>query len=250
MLQAIIADPLALPLWLVFAFAASMFPLGLLLPGCACCGSLACTQCGIFPTGDAAGQDQYGRMCCNAGTIPSSVTYRVTNVGPASSVVVTRGTGSPYAKTTKTYPCSSLAGDYVVPIWRTPSAVVSDAMVCWWGDSAALYVETYYGYLSPYSFAIPALSGAWPGWKLRCRVAWNSISWTSRVQSCSGYPGAEGCTVGSTSTAANTLAVDVDLGPFTAQRCSPAGLSLGTLPVVEADYPFLVTGCVVSVEFV
>ena len=42
MLAEILANPVSWPLWAVLAFAATMYPLGLLMPGCVCCAS-GCT---------------------------------------------------------------------------------------------------------------------------------------------------------------------------------------------------------------
>ena len=44
MLAEILSNPVAWPLWAVLVFAATMYPLGFMMPGCACCGS-TCIKC-------------------------------------------------------------------------------------------------------------------------------------------------------------------------------------------------------------
>jgi hypothetical protein len=53
MLAEILANPVAWPLWAVLAFAATMYPLGLLMPGCVCCGN-ECTYEGPIVSDTAA----------------------------------------------------------------------------------------------------------------------------------------------------------------------------------------------------
>jgi hypothetical protein len=258
MLAEILANPSAWPLWGVFLFAATMFPLGFLLPGCVCCGTSGCTQCGTFAVGYAAGQSEWGAMCCD-GTVAASVTLRIANVGPATSSDVVRGSGATYTKTTAAFSCSSLSGDYVVPLQRINSG--SYAMCSWnyvnasscaaWADNAIgpFYYDPNGGpgttsfpsyYLSVYSFS-RILSGFFT------------------TQTCSGHPGVESCGVGFTDSSTEWF-VYLEDRPYvipSVQKCNPAGtvFSTSTRVVVtgkclsSSSYNFF-TGCLVSVELV
>lgn len=247
MLSAIASDPTALPLWVVFLFAVAMYPLGILLPGCPCCGS-ACTQCGVLATGYKDPQNANGRMCCT-GTLAPSVTLRVTNVGPATGITVSRTGGTPYTKTTKTYDCTGYLGDYVLPSTRVLSPTA--------GYSCGWYVGD--GTIGWRFYIFPAEAGAFPDYRLRLQANFGYRLVTSRIQSCSGYPDIESCNVGFTTTANQEMYVDetaigspgaayVSGGTLSVQKCSPAGL------LAFASLPVFVTGidtqCRVKLEVV
>ena len=239
MFSAIASDPTVLPLWAVFLFAASMYPLGLLLPGCPCCSS-GCTQCGVFSTGYASGQNTYGRMCCT-GTIAPSVTLRITNVGAASSTYVTRGAGSPYTRTTYTYNCDAYVADYVIPLTRPAT---STSAQCWWQQETG----SLYAFISPVFFDF----SAFPQWSLTEQLDLYGVSVTKKVQTCSGYPGPESCNIGTTTTESHTIdLVNTTSGPFFEQRCNLAGLLVSSsYPSTDTSVSGADTGCRMKVEFV
>ena len=176
MLAEIASNPAAWPLWGVLVFAAMMYPFGLLLPGCVCCGGGNCTQCGLTYLPYGSGQNDFGRMCCDAGTKMSSITVRITIAGPASSTTYVRGasSGGSYLRRTMVFDCASLAGDYVF----------SESGNCSYG---AGYGAT--GYVSR-----PFSDGDFPGWKMWLFKS-TSVYFSFRFQTCSGYPGFEVCSV-------------------------------------------------------
>ena len=263
MLAEIASNPVAWPLWGVFLFAATMFPLGFMLPGCACCGG-GCTTCGIVATGYAAGQDQWGRMCCD-GTVASSVTLRITSVGASSGSSVSRDGGSSYTKVTKTYSCTQMDGDYVLSLLRSGSVDHS----CAWRTgyiadvSAGLTVfPLIYG-----GFASPVIDHAFPNWQLFSRTQFlNGFTRSVLTQTCSGYPDVESCNIGSTSSETTDGYVGdaplfytgpdggglVTTGPvFTSQKCDPAGTVLSSTAKIYTDLvsgSLTDTGCTVKVE--
>jgi hypothetical protein len=174
MLAEILANPVAWPLWAVLVFAASMYPLGFMLPGCVCCGGGNCTQCGLLYLPYGEGQNDFGRMCCNAGTKMSSITVRITNVGPATSTTYVRGTpsGGFYSRRNMVFNCASLAGDYV--FFENGNC-----------DYGVGYGAT--GYFSrPYS------DGDFPGWRMWLFKG-DAVSYGISFQTCSGFPGVESC---------------------------------------------------------
>jgi hypothetical protein len=248
MLAEILANPVAWPLWAVFLFAATMYPIGLLMPGCVCCGTSGCTECGVLTTGYVDPQNAHGRMCCT-GTLANSITVRITNVGGATSQTVVRGAGSPYSKTTKTYDCSALAGDYVITKYRF--ATVPGTFSCGWsgGDSEIL---------SQFIFATVA-SGAFPNWKGALQANFGYRLVTTRNQTCTGFPGVESCNVGTTSTGYQEEYLDDGAGSIpgtptvaggvnTVQNCAGVGaISIASATVYSSGVD---TGCRVSVEIV
>ena len=252
MLAEIAANPTSLPLWAVFLFAAAMYPLGLLLPGCPCCGTSGCTQCGYFSYGYADPQNQYGRMCCT-GTIATSVTLRVTNTGPASGFVAWRGppnSSGVYTRISRTFPCSSMAGDYVFSLSRSANSVTAS---CQWSASGGS--------------VFPTSGAAFPDWILNASYTFGAQSITTKTQQCSGYPGIESCNIGTSSSASGSALLAAspyvaDGYPYgissssqTSQRCNPAGFVLAN-PATVAWYTGTSsllndeTGCGLQVEFV
>ena len=171
MLAEILANPVAWPLCAVLAFAATMYPLGLLMPGCVCCGAGNCTQCGNIGNPYDASQNDFGRMCCNAGTKRSSITVRITNTGPASSTTYERfGSGASYSRATVTFNCTSVNGDYV-----------------FYGDCSYGVGYGANGYASrPYS------DGVFPGWRMWLYMGLNA-PYSYSFATCTGYPGTESC---------------------------------------------------------
>jgi hypothetical protein len=261
MFAEIAANPAALPLWGVFVFAALMYPLGLLLPGCPCCGS-GCTQCGTFATGYAEGQDAAGRMCCT-GTLSSSVTVRYTNVGPSTSSHVERSsTTSPYIKTTSTFSCDSMNADYVLNLSRInlgPSAscewAIEAGETCNTGDYRLISLRPRLSDRYP-----PYTTESFPGYRLEL-LSRTTLSGQFRTQTCSGHPGVETCNVGSTGSV-QMFFVDPDPIPsvvVTEQKCNPSGLvvassvylwtnqSCTTGSVLSASRN---TGCLAKIEIV
>lgn len=186
-------DPVALPLWAVLLFAAAMFPLGLLLPGCPCCGGGNCGACGLsyLPYDQQPGGG--GRMCCN-GTLAAEVTVRVTLTSDPTITLVTRGTGASYTRWTRVYNCSTAAGDYVVP--KNTNTFLPEK--CFWR-----YLVTN-GYYGDVKWEITPEEGgglypAWPVWRLTAIWILN-ITGSERQQTCSGFPGPETCDIGVLST--------------------------------------------------
>ena len=174
MLAEIASNPAAWPLWGVLVFAALMYPLGLLLPGCVCCGAGDCTQCGNIGYPYDSRQTDFGRMCCNEGTKRNSITVRITNTGPASSVKYTRpaSTSGSYSRYTITFNCGSVDGDYVL-----------------YGNGNCSYGVGYgaSGYVSrPYS------DGDFPGWRMWFYIGLNA-TYSYALATCTGYPGIESC---------------------------------------------------------
>jgi hypothetical protein len=247
MLSAIASDPTVIPLWITLLFAASLYPLGLLLPGCQCCQS-GCAECGVLATGYADPQNAFGRMCCT-GSRPAEVTVRITNSGPASSSVIERGTGGTYTKTTRTFQCSDIEGDYVIAAYRI--AAISGQFACGWtgGDSNTQSLFDLY----------PESVGAFPGWRMRITANLGYQPVVRRVQTCSGFPpGPESCTVGTTTTVYEELHMDeTGAGANTgkvigstqsSQQCNPAGLINKTgLTVWQVNVD---TGCRMNLEIV
>jgi hypothetical protein len=259
MLAEILANPVAWPLWAVLVFAASMYPLGFMLPGCVCCGPSGCTQCGTFAVGYAAGQSEWGAMCCD-GTIATSVTLRITNVGPATSSDVVRGTGATYTKTTTAFSCSSLSGDYVLPLQRINSG--SYAMCSWkyinYSSCAAFADNSVAPF--PYNPNGGPDTASFPNYYLSADSFGRVLSGSRRTQTCSGYPGIESCDIGSTDMSTDWF-VYLENRPYvipSVQKCNPAGtvFSASTRVVVtgKCGYPSAIygfdTGCTVSVELV
>jgi len=283
MLAEILANPVAWPLWGVLVFAATMYPLGFMLPGCVCCGTTPseCNMCGITAAGYAEGQNGYGRMCCN-GTIAEEVTVRVTSTGPSSVNVITRGgvgeappTGATsYQKITRQLSCSSWDGDYVLPLERLPISNPGGA-ICFFG----YYPE----YGPPFMRMYPANSSGiaydtadFPYWKYWLSMIFTqSYTFTVSYQTCSGYPDSESCGAAFDEewTAAVALwrsGFDWD-GPglngpvlygdttYDSQRCDPSGqlVSATSRLAMRLFPPFLggpieyqyLSGCVLRVEF-
>jgi len=268
MLAEILANPVAWPLWAVLVFAASMYPLGFMLPGCVCCGSSGCTTCGIVATGYATGQNQYGRMCCD-GTLASSITLRITSVGTSTGSSISRSIpeGGFYTKKTKTWSCSTLNGDYVLNANR----YVDNGHSCSWLTG---YIADVSAGLSVFPLiyggqATPVIDLAFPNWQLFSRTQFrNGFTRSVRTQTCSGYPGPESCNIGSTSsestdgyvgdTPLNYSGPDggglVTTGPvFSIQKCDPSGTVISTTAKIYTDLvpgSFTDSGCTVKVELV
>ena len=274
MLAEILANPVALPRWAVLAFAVTMYPIGLLMPGCVCCGSPGCTQCGYLYYGYQTGQLSDGRLCCT-GTIASSVTLRLTNIGSATSNKVTRSSGSSYSKKTSSFACSSMAGDYVLPLVRqvyaststTPSATCQWTMdvteTCTAGGSANVQPYIYYT-----DQQTPGGELGFPNyWLFLTQFIWK-MAGTYRLQTCSGHPGIESCNIGQTWTSSSWKTM-VDLGPpgtpmlpkilLSEQKCNPAGIvfdnSIKPLAADDCNVPVWLignvdTGCEFTVELV
>jgi hypothetical protein len=226
MLAEILANPVAWPLWAVLVFAASMYPLGFMLPGCVCCAS-GCTQCGTFATGYAPGQDAGGRMCCT-GTLASSVTVRYTNVGPSTSSYVERSSAtSPYTKTTSTFSCDSMNADYVLNLGRTNFGTfagcewaIEAGETCDTGDYRLISLRPRLSDRYP-----PYTTEAFPGYRLEL-ISRTTLSGQFRTQTCSGHPGVETCNVGSTGPVQMWF-VDPDPIPsvvLNEQKCNPSGV--------------------------
>ena len=236
MLAEIASNPAAWPLWGVLAFAALMYPLGLLLPGCACCGGVNCTECGYLgsPYQSYPSQPSYGRMCCN-GTVSATVTLRVTSVGPAPPVVIYRGTGTSYQRISATFDCSAMNGDYVLPLVRS---VFNGLGYCDWVVDTYPTCQTQLRVtLSPLGYDPDVGDNlAFPSWFLSLEKFEKTLAGSVRFQTCSGYPDAESCNVGTTLTAQNWLArySGVAGNPpkpkarLEEQRCNPAGITLAT----------------------
>lgn len=256
-------DPVALPLWAVLLFAASMYPLGLMLPGCVCCGGGNCTTCGNASSGYGASQNAYGMMCC-AGTIAASITVRLTHVGASTSSLETRSsTGASYTKTTASFSCSSADGDYVIPLRKI--GFPSSGYECTWFsqvyDSCA---TTRYMHLVPSSdcSGTTPVGGTFPNYAFVFNWLEFTLSGSLRTQACTfdADLGSESCTVGTTITSSTW---NVSLGKpcveMSAQRCNPAGLVFLTSGVLWAstrcEYPFEIrdsfdTGCRFRLELV
>jgi len=284
MLAEIASNPVAWPLWAVLLFAATMYPLGFMLPGCVCCGTTSseCTTCGIIATGYAEGQNGYGRMCCD-GTIAEEVTVRITSTGPSFVNVISRGGlgdappsgATSYQKVTRALSCSSWDGDYVMALDRSAQSSPSQNICPF---------NTYTFYSAPFIRMYPANNSGlsydtadFPYWKY-----WLSMFFTGdyrptvSYQTCSGYPGTESC--GSAFDIAWTGGValwrsgfDWDgpdgSGPvsygdtiYDTQRCDPSGvlvsnssrLAMRLVPPSgggPTEYQYL-SGCVIKVEFV
>jgi hypothetical protein len=134
MIAEIISNPVAWPLWAVLVFAATMYPLGFMLPGCVCCGSTGCTTCGNASTPYEEQDSGQGRMCCS-GTLASSVTVRITHQGAATGSYAEL-LGPLYdgrrIRTTRTVDCSSIDGDYVLTRYR-PNGDYYNTNGCAWG---------------------------------------------------------------------------------------------------------------------
>lgn len=206
MLSAILADPTALPLWMVALFAAAMYPLGLLLPGCPCCAT-GCTQCGILGASYGSGQKVYGWMCCD-GTLAPSITVRLTSVGPAVSNQVTLGApvynGAlgiwQYPKYTVQCGCTAVDGDYVLPLARQVFGLEAE---CSWvyqrltgcGNPMWLQVRPT-GTCGQDINAPPAAQ--FPAYALELKYGELMMSCNVRAQTCTESGGVESCNVGGT----------------------------------------------------
>lgn len=276
MLAEILANPVAWPLWAVLAFAVTMYPLGLLMPGCLCCSS-GCTQCGHLYYGYQEGQFSAGRLCCT-GTIVSSVTLRLTNIGPATSNLVTRvGAGSVYNKNTAAFACSSLSGDYVLPLVRQVfgnGTLTPEATCRWTLDVARTCSTGGFANVQPYLFytaqQTPGQPLNFPNYYLFMPQFEWKIAGFFRTQRCSGHPGPESCNTGTTYQS-NSWVAKVDFGPpqtpllprvvLSEQRCNPAGIvfdrTIRLLSNESCDFPgfdpFMPTGntgCEFQVELV
>ena len=253
MLSAIASDPTALPLWVVFLFAVAMYPLGLLLPGCPCCGGGNCSTCGSTSSPYESQSTGWGRMCCS-GTAASTVTLRVTTTSAASETSIERGSPNffgQYQKITRTFTCSSLDGDYVLNLSRSYSA---PTWSCAWlfssyGGSAGKTISFTITPNSGVGGVPPYTNPSWPDWYL----FWVTKAWvpmSRKVQTCSGYPGPESCNIGTTSSwvaffdgdMTTTLSQPANFifGPFSSQACTPAARVFGTsIPFDQGflDYP-------------
>ena len=267
MLAEILANPVAWPLWGVLVFASAMYPLGFMMPGCVCCAS-GCTTCGIVAPGYAAGQNEYGRMCCD-GTLAASITLRITSVGTATGSSVSRGIpeGGFYTKITRTWSCTTLNGDYVLPSLR----FVNNGHSCSWLTG---YIADVSAGLSVFPLiyggqASPVIDHAFPDWQLFSRTQFrNRFTRSVRTQTCSGHPGIESCNIGSTTSEnVDGFVGDspllytgpdggglVTTGPvFSTQKCNPAGTVLSTTAKIYTDMvpgSFTDSGCTVKVEIV
>lgn len=269
MLAEILSNPVAWPLWAVLLFAATMYPLGLLMPGCACCSS-GCTQCGFLYYGYQEGQFSDGRLCCT-GTIVPSVTLRLTNIGPATSNLVIRvGAGSTYDKNTAAFACSSLSGDYVLPLVRQVSGGTStpEATCQWTLDVARTCSTGGFANVQPATF-YTGQSLNFPNYYLIMSQFESKMAGFFKTQRCSGYPGPESCNIGTTYQS-NLWVAKVDFGPpqtpllpkvlLSEQRCNPAGIvfdpTIRLLSHESCDFgfdPFMPTGdtgCEFTVELV
>lgn len=254
MLAEILANPVAWPLWSVFLFAATMYPLGFMLPGCACCGGGNCTTCGSSSANYEGQATGYGRMCCT-GSIPSSVTMRVTRLSDATIVTVVRGSpngSGNYIKTTTTITCSDVGGDYVLPLQSfNPALPYND---CRWRFGATNSAgNTLILELAPdRSMNVDTLT--WPQWK----YYWSILSSLSRVQhfqTCSGYPDIESCNIGTTSSDAKDIVMPAGadiVGPYSEQKCSPSGVVLASSMEALFDNFFSLnsSGCAYKFEIV
>jgi hypothetical protein len=259
MLAEIAANPAAWPLWGVLVFAALMYPLGLLLPGCVCCGAGNCTTCGTFSAGYVSGQSEYGAMCCR-GTVAPSVTLRITNVGSATSSLVTRGAGSPYTKTTAAFSCSSLSGDYVIPLLRINYGTYAQ---CTWAYANYSACSTFADHAIEPSSTDPnggTATVSFPSYYFAVTSFRRTLSGSLRTQTCSGYPGIESCNIGFTDSSTDWF-VSLNRRPYvipSIEKCDPAGTTLSSSEQVvvygKCGYPSAIygfdTGCTVSVELV
>jgi hypothetical protein len=255
MFAEIAANPAALPLWGVFVFAALMYPLGLLLPGCPCCGGGNCTTCGSTSAAYEGQATGYGRMCCT-GTIPGSVTVRVTRLSAASIVSVHRGSpdgSGVYTKTTTTIFCSDIGGDYVLS--QRPFNASLPYRDCGWGFGATNAAG------NPLSLGLApdremnADTFTWPQWQ----YYWSIVSSLSRrrvFQRCSGFPDVESCNPPtSTVNDARDIVMPTDagkVGPYSVQQCSPAGtlLSSSMNALFDDFFSFTPSGCTYKFEVV
>lgn len=264
MLAEILANPVAWPLWAVLAFAVTMYPLGLLMPGCVCCGTSGCTQCGVFATGYAAGQDANGRMCCT-GTIAPTITVRVTNVGPATSSFVTRTSLPPtssYSRRTAVFNCSQMNADYVLPLSRqnfgpnaTCSWSIEAGVTCDTGDYRLMGLGP-----STQDPTPPNTTATFPNWWLLTSLFVFTLRGSSTTQICTGHPGVESCNTGSSSGFIPWfVSPEASIGVLISeQRCNPAGTVIGSsvpLWTNESCQPrqnisAFNTGCLARIEIV
>ena len=267
MLAEIASNPVAWPLWGVFLFAATMFPLGFMLPGCACCGGGNCTTCGILDQPQGNQQNAHGRMCCT-GTIAPSVTLRVTSVGPSPPVVVSRGTGTTYSRTSATFNCSAINGDYVIPLVKQTTGL---------GETCDWAVDAYPSCLSQLAISLTPRGTdlddssqssivPYPGWYLTMTIFKKTIPGSFRFQSCSGFPEVESCNVGTTLSSEGWLINSVafsggGLVPkvfLSEEKCSLAGVVIAASQKFSVSqrcedgitYGSLDTGCEFRMEFV
>jgi hypothetical protein len=240
MLAEILANPVAWPLWAVLVFAASMYPLGFMLPGCVCCQSGGnCTTCGTPSLPYEEQFSPHGRMCCT-GTAAPSMTLRITTTSAATITTVTRDSPSAanYNKYTRTYSCSQLDGDYVLALSRTTNPSDSTfTMRCLWqlqSGSGSLYksfsVSPSSGFVAG---APPYTNPPYPQWYMFWTLV-SSIQATFLTQRCAGPPATENCNAGTTSITYATFFGDFSYslaypaffinGPRSTQSCTPPSM--------------------------
>jgi len=240
MLAEILANPVAWPLWAVLVFAAAMYPLGFMLPGCVCCQSGGnCTTCGTPSLPYEEQFSPHGRMCCT-GTAAPSMTLRITTTSAATITTVTRDfpSSANYDKYTRTYSCSQLNGDYVLALSRTTNPGDSTGtMRCIWqlqSGSGSLYksfsVSPSSGFIAG---APPYTSPPYPQWYMFWTLV-ASVQATFLTQRCAGPPATENCNAGTTSTTYATFFGDFGYsldypaffinGPRSTQSCTPPSM--------------------------
>jgi hypothetical protein len=253
MLAEILANPAAWPLWGVFLFAATMFPLGFMLPGCVCCaGAGNCTTCGSSSASYEAQATGYGRMCCT-GSIPSSVTMRVIRLSAATITTVVRGStdaSGNYSKTTTIITCADIGGDYVLALQTfDPVLLYKD---CSWRFAAsnAAGNDLVLSLAPDRSYNADTLN--WPQWKYYWSII-SSLSRWRRFQTCSGHPDIESCNIGTTASDARIIVMPAGvekIGPYSEQKCNPSEVVLASsMTALFDDFFFLTSsGCTYSFE--
>lgn len=235
MLAEIASDPTVLPLWATLLFAATMYPLGLLLPGCVCCGSTGCTTCGnpMLPYEE---QDTgKGRMCCS-GTLAENVTVRITHQGDASASLAEYG--GPYydgsrTKTTRTIYCSSIDGDYVLTRNLGGSDYyTAECNGCFWAFYGSLYETTGMHAIRLFPDCL-ATSLPSPQWMLNCRMV-PFVRYGEVYELCEAPCSTVSWVVsGSTESPYTNDDWGGAVGPFSEQHCSPpTGIILDDLQIV------------------
>ena len=254
MLAEILANPVAWPLWAVLAFAATMYPLGLLMPGCVCCQSGGnCTTCGTPSLPYEEQFSPFGRMCC-AGTAAPSIVLRVTTTSASPMTTVYRDfpSAANYDKHTRTFSCSQLDGDYVLALSRTTNPSDSTGtMRCLWqiqSGSGSLYrtftVSPSSGFISG---APPYTSPPYPEWYMFWTLS-ASIQVSSLVQRCAGPPATESCNAGTTTITYTSLQFNFGNslaqpsffinGPRSTQSCTPPSMVFNnSVLLYDTNYP-------------
>jgi hypothetical protein len=243
MLAEILANPVAWPLWAVFLFAATMYPLGFMMPGCVCCAGGNCTTCGLTSAPYESQPSGWGRMCCT-GTAAPSITLRLTRVSGATETTVTRDfpSAANYNKYTRTYSCSQLDGDYVLGLSNINS---SGTIQCRWNltsGSGSLYKSFSVAPSSGFGNFPPYTNPAFPDWYMFWALV-ASVQLTTLTQRCSGFPGVESCSVGTTSITFTTFNGDFGWalanpaffinGPRSAQSCDPSGILFNNAVILD-----------------